>query len=229
MHIFNDIIALLTLTLLEIILGIDNIIFLALVVEKLKPKDKKLARIIGLSLALIMRVGLLFAISFIMGLTTPLVTILSFDITGKSLILVSGGMFLIWKATKEIHETTRKKHSEAPAKKAASLFGAIVQIALIDLVFSIDSVITAVGMSSSKAIMVTAIIVAIGVMLAFSEKISKIIENQPTLKILALSFILVVGVVLIAEGMGNHVPKGYIYFAMAFSLFNEFLNSRIRE
>jgi predicted tellurium resistance membrane protein TerC len=219
-------ISLLTLTALEIVLGIDNIIFISILAGKLPPENRAQARQLGLIGALITRLALLSVISWIAGLTTPIGQVFGVDITGKSIILFAGGLFLIWKATKEIHgkiEGEEDAHSPHLSKKP-SLASIVTQIMLIDIVFSIDSVITAVGMSQSLAIMVIANVVALAVMLIASSSISKFVDDNPTIKVLALSFLLMVGFVLIGESTGLHIPKGYIYFAMAFSVFVEIIN-----
>ncbi len=220
-------IALITLVGLEIVLGIDNIVFISILVGKLPAAIQAKARTIGLSLAVIMRVGLLLSLAWIMKLTTPLFSVLSHEISGRDLILISGGLFLIWKATHEIHSKLEGKEGHASKGLTASFTSVIIQIVLLDIIFSLDSVITAVGMVTNVPIMVTAIIIAVGFMIIFSGTISAFIHKHPTLKILALSFLLLVGVTLIAEGFHQHISKGYIYFAMAFSLFVEVLNLKI--
>lgn len=226
----ENLIALLTLSALEIVLGIDNIVFIAIVSGKL-PQDKQaFARRIGLSLAMFMRIALLLAITWIMGLTKPLFTfpILNHDISGRDLILLIGGLFLIGKATFEIHDKLEGTgHHHLPQKQQAKFWSVIIQICMLDLVFSLDSVITAVGMAQSISVMIIAVILAVLVMLIFAEPISAFIERHPTLKMLALSFLLLIGVMLVAEGFGKHIEKGYIYFAMAFSLLVELLNLKI--
>lgn len=224
--------ALLTLTLLEIVLGIDNIVVLAIVTAKLPPERQKLARNIGLGLAMIMRILLLLSLSWIMGLTEPLFHVgawgLEHGVSWRDLILIFGGLFLIIKATYEIHDKVEGagEHGLGTAKTAA--FGmAIFQIVMMDLIFSLDSVITAVGMAREIPIMVAAVIIAIGVMFIFAGAISRFVERHPTIKILALAFLILIGVVLIADGLGQHVSKGYIYTAMAFSLGVEMLNVRM--
>ena len=220
----ENIIALVTLTGLEIILGIDNVIFIAIIVSKLPKEKQAQVRTLGLALAMIMRVGLLFAISWIMRLTEPLFIIFSNEISGRDLILILGGLFLIGKSTHEIHEKMEDESDADTLKKPKSMASAVVQIIILDLVFSLDSVITAVGMSESLSIMVIAVVIAVLVMLFFAKHISDFIDEYPTFKVLALSFILLIGVMLLAEGWGTHVDKGYIYFAMGFSLLVEFLN-----
>jgi predicted tellurium resistance membrane protein TerC len=221
--------SLVTLTALEIVLGIDNVIFISILVDKLPHGQQSLGRRLGLSLALIFRLGLLFAITWIMRLTAPLFTILDNEISGRDLILIGGGLFLIWKATKEVHENLEVTHEERKTPSGRSAFGVIiVQILALDIVFSLDSVITAVGMAQHISVMVIAMVVAVGVMLAFSASIAAFVNRHPSMKMLALSFLLLIGVVLVADGMGQHVGKGYIYFAMAFSFGVELLNMRVR-
>ena len=226
----ENLIALLTLTSLEIVLGIDNIVFISILVGKLPPDRQASARQIGLMLAMGMRIALLLAISWVMGLTKPLFAVLEHGFTGRDLILVLGGLFLVAKATWEIHDKLEGEEHGPAGVRAVASFGAILaQIMLLDLVFSLDSVITAVGMVSEISIMIAAVVIAILVMLVFAASISAFIERHPTMKMLALSFLLLIGVVLIADGFGQHVSKGYIYFAMAFSLFVEIINIRIRR
>ena len=226
-HLFTveNLIALLTLTAMEIVLGIDNIVFLAILTGRLDPALQKKARLIGLGLAMIMRVVLLLCIKWIMGLTTPWFTILGTDVTGRSMILLVGGLFLIAKSTHEIHERVEGEGVHAPgARKGASFAATIAQIVVIDIVFSLDSVITAVGMAQHIEIMIAAVIVAVLVMMVFAGAVSSFVERHPTIKMLALSFLLLIGVMLVAEGAGKHIERGYIYFAMAFSLVVEMLN-----
>jgi len=221
--------SLITLTAMEIVLGIDNVIFISILCDKLPVGQQSSARRLGLALALILRLGLLFAITSIMRLTTPLLTIVGNEISGRDLILLGGGLFLIGKATREIHENLEVVHEshEVPLGRAA--FGIVlVQILALDIVFSLDSVITAVGMAQHISVMVIAMVVAVGVMLAFSGQIAAFVNRHPSMKMLALSFLLLIGVVLVADGMGQHVGKGYIYFAMAFSFGVELLNMRVR-
>lgn len=227
----ESLIALLTLSSLEIVLGIDNIVFISILVAKLPEADQARARRIGLLLAMGMRIALLLAISWVMGLTRPLFSLLDHSFAGRDLILLFGGLFLVGKATWEIHDKLEGPgHTAEGAGKARAAFGAILfQIVMLDIVFSLDSVITAVGMARHIEIMIAAVMIAVGVMLVFAGAISAFIERHPTMKMLALSFLLLIGVVLIADGFGQHVSKGYIYFAMAFSLFVEILNIRIRR
>jgi len=221
--------SLVTLTAMEIVLGIDNVIFISILVDKLPHGQQTTARRLGLSLALILRLGLLFAITWIMGLTAPFFTVIGNEISGRDLILIGGGLFLIAKATTEIHENLEVKHEKHKDPSGKSAFGIIlVQILALDIVFSLDSVITAVGMAQQIAVMVAAMVIAVGVMLAFAGSIATFVNKHPSIKILALSFLLLIGVVLVADGLGQHVGKGYIYFAMAFSLGVELLNMRIR-
>jgi predicted tellurium resistance membrane protein TerC len=226
----ENLIALLTLTMLEIVLGIDNIVFIVILTGKLDPAKQPKARRLGLFAAMIMRILLLLGITWIMRLTQPLFEVLGQAFSGRDLILLAGGLFLIGKSTYEIHdklEAESKPHS--PGRTAASFGGAIFQIMLIDIVFSLDSVITAVGMANHVVIMIAAIVVAVVIMFIFVNTVSDFIERHPTFKVLALSFLLLVGVMLFAEGLGKHIAKGYIYFAMAFSLMVEILNMRIRK
>jgi predicted tellurium resistance membrane protein TerC len=224
-------ISLLTLTGLEIVLGIDNVIFISILAGKLPKEQQAKARQIGLMLALVTRILLLFSISWLMSLTKVLfvLPILEVGITGKSLILLLGGLFLIGKSVIEVHEKLEgvDGHSTAGGK-VASFRGAILQILLLDVVFSLDSVITAVGMASQLWIMITAVVVALGVMLAFAGAISDFVNRHPTLKMLALSFLILIGVTLVGEALGQHIPKGYIYFSMSFAFGVEMLNLRLR-
>ena len=223
-------VSLLTLTVMEIVLGIDNIVFISILTGKLPPSQQPAARQLGLSLALIFRLGLLFAISWVMGLTTPLFSLAGKTFSGRELILLGGGLFLLAKATHEIHDKLEVAHDERTRAPGAGAFGLIlVQILALDIVFSLDSVITAVGMAQHVFVMVIAMVIAVGVMLVFARSIGDFVNRHPTIKILALSFLLLIGVMLILEGMGQHVGKGYIYFAMAFSLGVELLNMRMRK
>jgi predicted tellurium resistance membrane protein TerC len=222
--------ALVTLTALEIVLGVDNIIFIAILVGRLPKQQQSRGRTIGLAMAMLTRIGLLFSITLIMRLTHPFVTLFTHGISGRDIILIGGGLFLLAKSTMEIHESLEgdqlEEHSDK--KKFASFWPTIVQIMILDIVFSLDSVITAVGLSDHLAIMVAAIVIAVGVMLFLAATISNFVDKHPTIKILALSFLLLVGMALIGEGFTFHIPKGYIYFAMAFSVFVEMLNMRLR-
>ncbi len=220
--------ALVTLTALEIVLGIDNIIFISIQAGKLPVHQQEKARLVGLGLAMFIRVALLFSLTWLMGLTAPLFTVQGNEITGRDIILISGGLFLLWKSTMEIHEKLEGPEEHAETKGAVVSFGSvIVQILLLDIVFSLDSIITAIGMASQLAVMVAAVVIAVGFMMMFSGKISDFVDRHPTIKILALSFLLMIGVALIGDGLDMHIPKGYIYFAMAFSVAVEMLNLRI--
>ena len=224
-------IALLTLTSLEIVLGIDNIIFISILTGKLPHERQASARTLGLALAMITRVGLLFSLTWIMRLTAPLFTIVGNEISGRDVIMLAGGLFLLGKSTFEIHERlegAEEEHGHA-GRKRVSFAGTIVQILLLDIVFSFDSVITAVGMTGELPVMVAAVIIAVIFMMFLSGPISDFVHRHPTIKILALSFLILIGVTLIAEGFDQHIPKGYIYFAMAFSVFVEMLNLRARK
>jgi predicted tellurium resistance membrane protein TerC len=222
-------IALATLTVLEIVLGIDNIIFISILAGKLPQTDRARARKVGLSLAMIIRILLLLSITWVMGLTAPLFAVLGQEISGRDIILIVGGLFLLGKSTLEIHEKLEGVEGHGSAKVVASFAAVIVQILLLDIVFSLDSVITAVGMADDVAVMILAVIIAVGVMLVSAGTISDFVERHPTVKILALSFLLLIGVSLMAEGFDQHIPKGYIYFAMAFSVFVEMINLRVRS
>ena len=225
-------IALLTLSALEIVLGIDNIIFIAILSGKLPQNQQARPRTLGLLVAMISRIALLFSITIIMKLTHPLITILSFDISGRDIILIVGGLFLLGKSTLEIHGNLEGEESHADGQKIAkniTFRGVIFQVMLLDIVFSIDSVITAIGLAKQIGVMVAAIVIAVIVMILLAGKISAFVEGHPTIKILALSFLMLIGVSLVGEGLDLHIPKGYIYFAMAFSTFVEILNLRIRR
>ncbi len=222
-------IALLTLTALELVLGIDNIIFISILVDKLPVEKRELARKIGLFMAMFMRIGLLLVLSWIVGLTAPLFTLLQNEFTGRDLILVAGGLFLLWKSAGEIHQLLEGTEGSHSAAVPATFSAVIVQIMIIDLVFSLDSIITAVGMVDEVAIMIAAVIASVGLMMVFASSIGRFVSDHPTIKMLALSFLIVVGVVLIADGFEHHVPKGYVYFAMAFSVAVEMLNIRVRR
>lgn len=222
-------VALATLTALEIVLGIDNIIFISILVAKLPAHQRQLARTVGLSLAMLTRLLLLFSLAWIMRLTEPFITILGYGITGRDVILIGGGLFLIVKAVLEIHNSLEGEIEEEKDVKVNGLMMVLIQIAILDIVFSLDSVITAVGLVSQVPIMATAIIIAVGVMMFAAKPIGDFVDNHPTIKILALSFLVVVGFTLMIEGFGVHVPKGYIYFAMAFSLGVEMVNIKMRK
>jgi predicted tellurium resistance membrane protein TerC len=220
-----------TLTALELVLGIDNIVFISILVDKLPPQRQRAARRLGLFMAMFMRISLLLVLSWIIGLTAPLFTLpmVGQEISGRDLILIGGGLFLLWKSTGEIHHSL--EGGEAPASDAAraTFGGVILQIMVVDLVFSLDSIITAVGMVDELAVMVAAVVASVGLMMVFAGAIGRFVSEHPSIKMLALAFLVVVGVVLIAEGFEHHVPKGYVYFAMAFSLCVELLNIRMRR
>jgi predicted tellurium resistance membrane protein TerC len=221
-------IGLVTLTVLELVLGIDNIVFISILSGKLPAHEQKNARLIGLSLAMLMRILLLLSITWIMGLTRPLFVIAGFEVTGRAIILVAGGLFLLVKSTHEIHDQM-EEDVQRQAPVVASFFAVLVQIILLDIVFSLDSVITAVGMVDEIAIMIIAVVLSVIVMMVFAGPVSGFVGRHPTIKMLALSFLLLIGMNLIAEGLGFHIPKGYTYFAMAFALFVEMLNFRMRS
>lgn len=222
-------IAFATLTALELVLGIDNIVFISILVDKLPKEKQELARRIGLFMAMFMRIGLLLVLAWIVGLVAPLFTVMGQEISGRDLILIGGGLFLIWKSTGEIHQSVEGQEGHASSAVKATFAAVIVQIMVVDMVFSLDSIITAVGMVDSLAVMVAAVITSVALMMVFAGTIGRFVSAHPTIKILALSFLVVVGVVLIAEGFDFHVPKGFVYFAMAFSLGVETLNIRMRS
>jgi predicted tellurium resistance membrane protein TerC len=222
-------IALLTLTVLEIVLGIDNVIFISILVGKLPEESQKKARMIGLGLAMFLRIALLASLAWIARLTNPLFTVLGQEISGRDLILLIGGLFLLGKATHEIHERLEGEEGDASTRARASFTSIIIQILLLDIVFSLDSVITAVGMANELPVMITAVVAAVLVMMVAAGPISDFVARHPTIKMLALSFLLLIGMSLIAEGLDQHIPKGYIYFAMGFSVFVEMLNLRLRK
>jgi predicted tellurium resistance membrane protein TerC len=222
-------IAFATLTALELVLGIDNIIFISILVDKLPARQRDMARRLGLFMAMFMRIGLLLALGWIIGLTAPLFTVLRQEISGRDLVLILGGLFLIWKSTGEIHQSMEGEEGEISNAVKATFAAVIVQIMLVDLVFSLDSIITAVGMVDELAVMIAAVIASVGLMMVFARAIGRFVSDHPTIKMLALSFLVVVGVVLVAEGFDHHVPKGYVYFAMAFSVVVEMLNIRLRK
>ena len=222
-------VAFFTLTALELVLGIDNIIFISVLVDRLPPRERETARRIGLFLAMFMRVGLLLALSWLVGLTAPLFTITGTEISGRDLILLLGGLFLVWKSTKEMHQLSEGEEDHASGKVRAAFTAIILQIIIIDMVFSLDSIITAVGMVDQVSVMIAAVMVSVGLMMLFARAIGEFVSAHPSIKMLALSFLLVVGVMLIAEGFDHKVPKGYIYFAMAFSVAVEMLNIRMRR
>jgi len=221
--------ALVTLTALEIVLGIDNIIFISIQAGKLPPHQQEKARIVGLGLAMFIRIALLFSLTWLMGLTAPLFSVLNNDISWRDIILIVGGLFLIWKSTMEIHEKLEGEEGHSAARAGATFAAVIVQILLLDIVFSLDSIITALGMANQLAVMVAAVVMAVGFMMLFSGKISAFVDRHPTIKMLALSFLLMIGLALIGDGFDMHIPKGYIYFAMAFSVMVEMLNLRLRR
>ncbi|HAR41792.1 MAG TPA: hypothetical protein DCS07_04060 [Bdellovibrionales bacterium] len=223
-------IALLTLTALEIVLGIDNIIFISILVGKLPSQERNAARKIGLTLAMVTRILLLFSLTWMMRLTSPLFTALNQEISGRDLILLLDGLFLLWKSTMEIHGSLEGEAAVEKSKSAKGKFGSVLfQIAILDLVFSLDSVITAVGMAQQIEVMVAAVVIAVGVMMFASRAIAEFVDRHPTIKVLALAFLVMIGVTLIAEGLGFHIPKGYVYFAMAFSVSVEMINIRTRK
>ena len=221
--------SLVTLTVLEIVLGVDNVIFIAILAGKLPEEQQKRARLWGLGLAMFVRIALLFSLFWIMSLVKPLFTVLGNEISGRDLILLAGGLFLLAKSTHEIHNKLEGVEGEASGKVGASFAGVLTQIILLDIVFSFDSVITAVGMANRISIMIIAVIIAVGFMMLFAGFISAFVNHHPTIKMLALSFLLLIGFSLIAEGLDQHIPKGYIYFAMAFSVLVEVLNIRMRK
>jgi predicted tellurium resistance membrane protein TerC len=222
-------VALLTLTTLELVLGIDNVVFISILAGKLPQAQQQRARTLGLSLAMLMRIALLFSLSWIIRLTAPLLTVLGQEISGRDFILLGGGLFLLGKSTHEIHGKLEGEEGYASARVKPSFLGVLIQILLLDIVFSLDSVITAVGMTDRLGVMIAAVSVAVACMMVFAGPISRFVERHPTVKMLALSFLLLIGVTLIAEGLDRHIPKGYIYFAMAFSMFVEMLNLRLRR
>ncbi len=222
-------IALVTLTALEIVLGVDNIIFISIVAGKLPKAGQSRARRVGLLAAMVMRIGLLFSLTWLSRLTAPLVTVAGQEVSGRDLILIVGGMFLLAKSTWEIHENLEGEAEDASRVAVPSSFAALIlQIMLLDVVFSLDSVITAIGMARHLGVMVAAVVIAVGVMMWASKPIGEFVDRHPTVKMLALSFLLLIGVSLVADGFGQHIPKGYIYFAMGFSVFVEAINLRVR-
>jgi predicted tellurium resistance membrane protein TerC len=221
--------ALLTLTALEIVLGVDNIVFISILSDRLPEEQRGRARTVGLLLAMVMRIGLLFSIGFIFGLTQTLFTVAGHPFNGRDLILIGGGLFLLYKSTTEIHAKLEGEEHEREAGAGTATFSSvIIQIVLLDIVFSLDSVITAIGLTENITIAVIAVVVAVGVMLVAAKPLSDFVSRHPTVKILALSFLLLIGMTLVAEGLGQHIPKGYVYFAMAFSVFVEIINLRVR-
>jgi predicted tellurium resistance membrane protein TerC len=222
-------VALVTLTALEIVLGIDNVVFISILAGKLPKQDQGRARRLGLLMAMFMRIALLFSLSWIIRLTAPLFSVVGQEISGRDLVLIFGGLFLLAKSTHEIHGRLEGDEGEASARVGPSLRSVLIQIVLLDIVFSLDSVITAVGMADDLAVMVAAVVIAVGFMMLFAGPISRFVEEHPTVKMLALSFLLLIGMSLIGEGLDQHIPKGYIYFAMGFSVFVEMINLRVRS
>jgi predicted tellurium resistance membrane protein TerC len=218
-----------TLAVLEIVLGIDNIVFISILAGKLPAEQRSKARRVGLALAMVMRILMLLSISWIVRLTAPLFTVLGEEISGRDLVLLVGGLFLLGKATHEIHGKLEGEEGGASVRVAPSFSSVIFQIMLLDIVFSLDSVITAIGMVQQVGVMIAAVVVAVGFMMAFAGPLSEFVDRHPTVKMLALSFLLMIGVMLIAEGLDHHIPKGYVYFSMAFSVFVEMLNIRLRR
>ena len=221
-------IALLTLTVLEVVLGIDNIVFISILAGKLPADQRARARTLGLGLAMGMRILLLLSITWVMSLTDPVVSMMEREISGRDLILLGGGLFLIAKSTHEIHDKLEGEEGHGSQKAKASFIGVLIQIAFLDIVFSLDSVITAVGMAEHIGVMILAVVIAVGVMMFAAGTISDFVDRHPTVKILALAFLILIGVSLVAEGFHQHISKGYIYFAMAFSMFVELINLRVR-
>ncbi|PCJ11625.1 MAG: hypothetical protein COB10_08715 [Planctomycetota bacterium] len=226
----NAWVALGTLTVLEIVLGIDNIIFIAVLAEKLPENQRDLARRLGLLFAMVTRIGLLFCIAWMIQLQEPIIDIYTLSLSGRDLILLCGGLFLLWKGTHEIHDVMEGDENEGSVVgRKVGLGSVLFQIVLLDVVFSLDSVITAVGMADILAVMVLAVVLSVIVMLIFSGSVSRFVSEHPTIRVLALAFLLLIGIALVADGLGHHIPKGYIYFAMGFSAFVEALNLRIRK
>jgi predicted tellurium resistance membrane protein TerC len=225
----DGLIALVTLTVLEVVLGIDNVIFISILAGKLKLEQQEKARRIGLMAAMGMRIVLLMSIAWIIRLREPLISISRFELSGRDLILITGGLFLLYKATHEIHDKLEGEEGHVSARVAPSMAAVIGQIMLLDIVFSLDSVITAVGMADDLAVMVAAVVIAVGIMMFAARPVSEFVEAHPTVKVLALSFLLLIGCSLIADGLGFHIPKGYIYFAMGFSVFVEAINLRAKK
>jgi predicted tellurium resistance membrane protein TerC len=218
-----------TLTALELVLGIDNVIFISILVDKLPPHKREPMRRAGLFAAMFMRLALLLALSWLIGLTAPFFAVLGNEISGRDLILIGGGLFLLYKSTGEIHQLLEGEAGERSARVPATPAGVMTQIVLVDLVFSLDSIITAVGMVDSLAVMVAAVVVSVALMMAFAGPLGRFVAARPTIKMLALAFLFMIGLVLIADGFDHHVPKGYVYFAMAFSVLVEMLNMRVRR
>jgi predicted tellurium resistance membrane protein TerC len=224
----DNLIALLTLTALEVVLGVDNVIFISILAGKLPEAQQARARRVGLMAAMVMRILLLFSLAWIVRLTEPMFTVAGRGISGRDLILLGGGLFLLAKATLEIHEKLEGVEGQRSAKVAPSFGAVIFQIMLLDIVFSLDSVITAVGMADEISVMVVAVVLAVGIMMLSAGSVSDFVQRHPTVKVLALSFLLLIGMSLVGEGLGQHIPKGYIYFAMGFSVFVEMINLRLR-
>ena len=224
-------VAFITLTVLELVLGIDNVIFISILVDKLEPGKREVARKLGLFLAMFMRIGLLALLAWIAGLTKPLfaVPFLGQEISGRDMILIAGGLFLLWKSTAEIHQLLEGERGHASSAARATFTAVIVQVILIDMVFSLDSIITAVGMVDRLSVMIAAVVASVALMMLFAGPIGRFVSAHPTVKMLALAFLFVIGVVLIADGFDHHIPKGYVYFAMAFSVAVEALNLRMRK
>jgi len=225
---YEGLLALVTLTVLEVVLGVDNVIFISILSGKLPPAEQARARRLGLFAAMGMRIALLFSLAWIIRLTAPLFSVIGQEISGRDLILLGGGLFLLGKATLEIHDKLEGEHGEASARVAPSFAAVIGQVMLLDIVFSLDSVITAVGMAEDLSIMIAAVVIAVGVMMLSAETISNFVHRHPTVKVLALSFLMLIGMSLIGEGLDLHIPKGYVYFAMGFSVFVEMINIRVR-
>ena len=225
----DNLVALVTLTALEVVLGVDNVIFISILAGKLPAQDQARARRVGLMAAMVMRLLLLFSLAWIIRLTAPLFSVLGRDISGRDLILLGGGLFLLAKATIEIHDKLEGVEGGRSARVAPSFAAVILQIMLLDIVFSLDSVITAVGMAESVTVMVIAVVLAVGIMMLSSGAVSEFVQRHPTVKVLALSFLMLIGLSLVGEGLGQHIPKGYVYFAMGFSVFVEMINLRVRK
>ena len=222
-------IAFFTLTALELVLGIDNIVFISILVDKLPPQSREKARKTGLFFAMFMRIALLLLLAWIVGATEPLFSVLGQPVSPRDIILIAGGLFLLWKSTQEIHQLLEGEEGEAAKSVKATFTAIILQIIVIDLVFSLDSIITAVGKANDVSVMIAAVVASVGLMMLFAKSIGTFVSDHPTIKMLALSFLLLVGMTLVADGLGHHVPKAYIYFAMAFSLGVEMLNLRLRK
>ncbi|MDH3197292.1 MAG: TerC family protein [Candidatus Krumholzibacteria bacterium] len=221
-------VALVSLTAIEIVLGIDNIVFIAILASRLPQGKRDRARVLGLAVAMVTRIALLFSLTLLMSLSAPLFSVLGREISGRDLVLLAGGLFLLAKATSEIHDKLEGAQEASPRARAATFAGVIVQIALLDIVFSFDSVVTAIGLAERLGVMVTAIVIAVIFMMAFSGSVTRFIDRHPSIRMLALSFLLLIGLSLVGDALDMHIPKGYIYFAMAFSVFVEMLNLRLR-